>query len=114
MKNSIVQNENSKQKESFMYQILVLVFLIIGNIGAIIGLLNAKIFFYKYKDLFEFFRGGQLGGMFIGMGLLLGFLGILLFFVYSFKKNKNKLIFTVDIVLISTFLVTLSNLARYF
>ena len=98
-----------------MYQILVLVFLIIGNVGAIVGLLNAKIFFYKYKEIFEFFRGGQVGGMFIGMSLLLGFLGILLFCIYLFKKNKNKnkLIFTVDIVLVTTFLITLSNLARY-
>ncbi len=96
-----------------MYQILVLVFLIIGNVGAIVGLLNAKIFFYKYKEIFEFFRGGQVGGMFIGMSLLLGFSGILLFCIYLLKKNKNKLIFTVDIVLITTFLITLFNLARY-
>ena len=70
-----------------MFQKLVFIFLLAGNIGAITAILNVKIFYYNSPKLFEFFRGGQIGGKIMGITFLLGFLGILLFIGYLFKKS---------------------------
>ena len=96
-----------------MYEKIVLIFLLLGNIGATIAIINIFIFFKLNRAIFEFFRGGTAGGKIIGFSIMVGILGILFFIIYCFKKNKNKKFLIIAILLILFFFITLSILGMY-
>lgn len=90
-----------------------LIFIIIGNIGLLTSILNVKVFYYKNRNFFEFFRGGNLGGIIVGLSFILGYLGIALLLVYLLKKNKSKWYVIFDIIFTATFIIMSSYLAQY-
>lgn len=91
-----------------MYEKIVLISLSAGNLGALLLVLNS-VLFSKLSNtaLFEFFKGGHPGGIIAALSIVAGIIGLLLFLIYLFKKNKTKWILITDIILIITFIALL-------
>ena len=72
------------------------IFMILGNIGNAIIFINIFLLYHINNKLFNFFRGGNLGGILIGVLSLIGIIGCVLFvisfLVSVFNKRKTKIV----------------------
>ena len=66
---------------------------------------------YAPTYLLEFFRGGNTGGVIVGLALILGFISVVVFIINMFVGNRAK--WPIRLVLLTTFIFSSTFLGSY-